>query len=288
MRIFLANESKQAIGGGWTFLRNFSKSAAKKGITVQEAADQTIENSRGEILFIAGATMVTRDRVKRAKECGMKIVLRVDNAPKNSRNRNTGTSRLKDFADMADLVVYQSAFAKRYLSPFLQKDGPIIINGADHEIFTPEGSRQPKEGQKQFLFSQFNRDETKRWHEAWYSFSREHTKRKGNCHLWIIGNFSPENVEYNFDFFMGEKFRYVGVLDNPMDFAEYLRSTDKILIPYYNDACSNTLIEARLCRVKQIAHGNTGGNQDIMDAKYEHLTADYMTQRYLEEFEKIL
>ena len=34
------------------------------------------------------------------------VVVRVDNIPRNSRNRNTGTSRLRDFTMLADKVVY--------------------------------------------------------------------------------------------------------------------------------------------------------------------------------------
>lgn len=284
MKIHIANESKQGLGGGWTFLRNFTKYAAHQGVQFVGF------NEKPDIFFIAGATMVKRETVEEAKRLGMKIVLRIDNAPRNSRNRNTGTSRLRDFARMADLVVFQSEWALDYLGPWLEVDGPVIINGADEEIFNTTGPRQPKEALSnapQYLFAQYNRDETKRWHEAWYHFSRIWRMAKDR-HLWIVGNFSPEQQEYNFDFFMGERYRYIGVLENPADFAEYLRGTDILLLPYYNDACSNTMIEARLCGVRDIRCNATGGNLEIMQAKLEHLTAAYMCERYIKEFEKIL
>lgn len=280
MRIHLANESKQTVGGGFTFLRTFEKYARKAGV------DFGGDPKEGNIFFIAGATMVQRQVVEEAKRRGLKIVLRVDNVPKNSRNRNTGTSRLKDFAEMADLVIYQSPWAQKYLSPFLKKTGVVILNGADEEIFNMGGPAQPKEAKNQYLFAQYNRDETKRWHEAWYWYQRAFL-HDPDSHLWIVGNFSPENIEYNFDFFMGEKYRYVGVLDNPEDFAEYLRGTDTLLLPYYNDACSNTLIEARLCGVKHIKHNNTGGNPAIMEADLKHLTATRMVADYLDAFRKL-
>lgn len=281
MRILIGNESKQSLGGGWTFLRNFEKYADRMNdVVFVDSMDDA------DIYFISGATMVKRESVLEAKAKGLKIVLRVDNIPKNSRNRNTGTSRLYDFAQLADLVIYQSDWAKRYITPFIKKSGPVIMNGADHEIFNTTGSKQIKEGHRQYLFAQYNRDETKCWHEAWYDYiqaSRDHA-----AHLWIVGNFSPEQVQYNFDFFMGEKFRYVGVLDNPADFAEYLRSTDELLIPYYNDACSNTLIEARLCGVRNIRCNITGGNNQIMDTPTDLLTAKFMTQEYLEAMRELL
>ncbi len=294
MRIFIANESKQGLGGGWTFLRNFTKYADRAGLYVGHISskENLVGVSAGDILFIAGATMVTRDLVVCAKHAGMKIVLRVDNAPRNSRNRNTGTSRLHDFADLADLVIYQSKWAKEYLGPWLssvdKSAGPVILNGADTDIFNTTGSAQPKEGKRQYLYAQYNRDETKQWHQAWYEYIIASRIWKDMAHLWIVGNFSPEQQEYNFDFFMGEKYTYVGVLQDPQDFAEYLRSTDVLLLPYYNDACSNTLIEARLCGVKKIVQNGTGGNDEIMEAKLEHLSAEYMVKRYMQEFEKLL
>lgn len=287
MRIIIANESKQSLGGGWTFLRNFEKYAKLQGAQISNLGDAGhFPDRRNDIFFIPGATMVSREVVERAKHAGMKIVLRIDNIPRNSRNRNTGTSRLKDFAELADLVIYQSDWSKIYIGEWLKKDGPVIINGADHEIFNTTGSQRPKEGSPQFLFAQYNRDETKRWHEAWFEFQMAH-RQWPDSHLWIVGNFSPEQIEYNFDFFNGEKFEYVGVLDNPSDFAEYLRSTDWMILPYYNDACSNTLIEARLCGVKKIHYGESGGNAQIMQTPLEELRADRMVEKYLLEFAKL-
>lgn len=287
MKIYIANESKQSIGGGWTFLRTFEKYGRKAGLEFVHKAEAPIGEC--DVYFISGATMVQREQVERAKAEGRKIVLRIDNIPRNSRNRNTGTSRLYDFAQLADLVVYQSQWAKDYIQPFVKKDGPVILNGADTDIFRPDGFAQPREGNAQFLFAQYNRDETKQWHQAWYEYvmkARENPK----AHLWIIGNFSPEQQEYNFDFFMGEKFRYVGILDDPADMAEYYRSADIFLLPYFNDACSQTLIEIRnCCKVNALVmQNNSGGNREIMEAPLQELSAAYMVDRYIEEIKNAL
>lgn len=290
MKIYIANESKQSLGGGFTFLRTFQKYASKSPdveFVNWELAKKFKEYNEQVIFFISGATMVKREHVIEARDLGMKIVLRVDNIPRNSRNRNTGTSRLFDFAQLADLVIYQSEWAKNYIKPFIKKDGPVILNGADEEYFNIEGLRQPHEGSPQYLYMQYNRDETKRWHEAWYEYQMRQ-RQFPDAHLWIIGNFSEENLQYNFDFYMGEKFKYIGVLDNPADLAEYYRGTDTLLLPYYNDACSNTLIEARLCGVKNIVCNETGGNKEILEADVSKLTATYMTYLYLMELNKIV
>lgn len=278
IKIYLANESNQGLGGGWTFLSNLkSKGGAYFDFVSYDEAD---------VFFISGATMVTREFVEQAKKDGKKIVLRIDNIPKNSRNRNTGTSRLYDFAQLADLIVYQSRWAKEYLSPFVKKDGPIIINGANEDIFNKDGGKLDREGDPIYLYTRFNRDETKQWHQAWYDYQMIQRQNK-NAMLWIVGQFSAENIEYNFDFFMGERFRYLGVIEEPEEMAMIYRSVDVLLAPYYYDACSNTIIEAKLCGCDLMVN-ETGGNTDILKAKPEDLTASKMCLNYYNEIKKLI
>lgn len=283
MNIHLPAQSKQSLGGGWTFRRTFEKYALRAGVGIT-AADQA------DVILISGATMVSHEDVAKWKSEGKKIVLRVDNIPRNSRNRNTGTSRLHAFAGMADLVVYQSQWAKQYIGPFLsdvdKSHGPVILNGADPEIFYPGGPKAAKKGSPQYMFCQFNRDETKQWHVAWYDYIMAQ-RQNPNAHLRLVGQFSPEHIEYNFDFFGGEKFEYVGVVETPEAMADLMRATDILLLPYFNDACSNTLIEARLCGVPQIVHNGTGGTAEIMAASLDRLRADWMVREYLEEMGRI-
>lgn len=292
MKIFLANQSKQSLGGGWTFLRNFKKYGERLSLKFVDNMEDC------DVFFISGATMVQRDQVIKAKEAGKKIVLRVDNIPRNSRNRGTGTTRLYDFAQLADLVIYQSHWAKDFISPFLKKDGPVILNGTDHEIFNPDGPAQPKEGEPQAIFVQYNRDESKQWYKAWYQYillQRLHPQ----AHLWIVGNFSSENIEYKFDFFQDERFRYIGVLENPADLAEYYRSS-VLMYSYFNDACSNTLIEWLLCQSedwqKELSKTLintitlTGGAEEIFEqfrADRKVLQADNMVRNYIREIKNV-
>ena len=281
MKIHLANQSSQKLGGGWTFLNTFEK-YVKRTDTVICGLDDC------DVVFISGATMVSRDDVQAWKRRGKKIVLRIDNIPRNSRNRNTGTSRLYDFASLADLVIYQSEWARNYIAPFVKKNGPVILNGADTEIFNLLGDARPRDGKPQYMFAQYSKDETKRWHEAWYEYILAQRIHQ-NAHLWLVGRFSKDHMVYNFDFFQGEKYDYLGVMETPEEMAELYRSTDVLLLPYYNDACSNTLIEYRQCNPDgKIHHNETGGTPEIMKAPLTTLTAEYMTNRYLEEITKIL
>jgi len=283
MKIYLANESKQTKGGGWTFISNLQKGLQGKVEFVDnlDACD---------VYFVSGATMVTREQVKEAKDKGKKIVLRIDGIPRNSRNRNTGTSRLFDFAQMADLVIYQSEWSKMYVGGWLKKEGPVILNGVNTSIFRPEGETIGKMGSPQYIYVRYNRDETKQFHRVWYEYQLIYRKNP-NANLWIIGKFSEEQKEYNFDFYNGEKYRYWGVIDTEM-MSILLRSADIFMYSYYMDACSNSLIEAIVSGIKIWYMEENGSAKEIKE-KYEEKGSGYfgterMCAEYFRELRRIL
>ncbi len=228
--------------------------------------------------------MIDKHEVRQAKADGKKIVLRIDNAVRNSRNRNTGMTRMYDFAQIADLVIYQSQWAKDYLMPFIKKDGVVILNSCDLGIYHPP-STEHIDYETNYLYSRFNRDETKNWEVARYWFSRNHTP---SAKLYIVGNFSEELRAGNFDFYNGEQFSYLGSLPE-QEMADLYRNCKKFIYTYYNDACSNTLIEA-LCSGMQIVgdkyYRNTGGAIEIREAwrqnKREYFGLDRMKSEYSE------
>ena len=261
MNIHIANYEPDRNGGGWTFARYF---ASHFGQSNYEDAD---------IYFITSASMVQRDEVKQAKADGKKIVLRCDNAIRNSRNRNTGMTRLYDFAQWADLIIYQSEWAKRFLMPFLNKDGAVILNGVDTKRYYPVDKTEGS-----YLYVRSSRDEGKQWIMAWYWF----VNNPG--FLSIVGKFSPENTEYNFDFFNGERFRFYGE-QSPNDVGQFMRWHKYFLYTYLNDACSNTLLEARAsgCEIVDV-YGmlKTGGAPEIMACK------DISIERCMREYEVAL
>lgn len=267
MKIHLAKYEANRPGGGWTFMRNFS---AGMGGHISDYGNS-------DIYFISGASMVERSEVQQAKQDGKKIVLRVDNALRNSRNRGTGMTRMKDFADLADLVVYQSEWSRDYLSSYLGKNGPVIINGVDTNLFYPAEKKE-----EIYLYSRFNRDETKNWEIARYWYSRQQLKQP-EAKLWIVGAFSPELIEYNFDFYNGENYVYQGVMTSAEPMANLLRNAKYFIYSYFADACSNSLIEAICCGCEIIDPHHfldTGGAPDILQT--EDLSIDRMCREYTE------
>lgn len=286
MKIAIVNQSKQEIGGGWSFINNIRKGFTKHG-------QETVDWPLADLVLIPSSSMISKELFREIKGAGKKIVLRVDNIPRNSRNRNTGTTRLLEFAQGANRVIYQSEWAKAYVGGFIGSDGPIIYNGLDLDIFKKEGSYLDfkHKGNPIYLYSRYNRDETKRWEEAWYDYQMIH-RGNPNAYLVIVGQFSSELVETNFDFFNGERFEFLGIIDNPERMAQCLRGCDYMLATYYNDCFSNTYLEALACGVELLNPNLTGGTKEMLEL-WERKGQDYfslerMIKEYLNCFEEVV
>lgn len=262
MKIFIAGYDPQRIGGGWGFARNFYKAFRDEVVFDLDQADT---------YFIPGASMTSREEVQQAKKLGKRIVLRVDNALLPANNRGGGMTHLKDFADWADDVIYQSQWAQEYLGKFLGKFGTVIINAVDRDVFNPNGR---KDSPGVFGYIRSSRHETKGWEPARYYYSRLFASSQAK-HLLVVGKFSPDMLEYNFNFYAGEPYTYLG--EQPQEkMPEVYRQIETLIVPYFNDACSNTLIEALCCGCKLYDNLflQTGGTPEILE-KFAKYGSDY-------------
>lgn len=259
MNIHVANYQPERTGGGWTASRYLHDGLHA---TSYEEAD---------IYLITGPTMANHSEVEQAKRDGKKIVLRVDNVVRDSRNRGTGMTRLKAFSELADLVIYQSNWAKELLLPFTKKDGAVILNGVDTKRFSDNRGADDS-----YLYVRSSRDEGKQWIMAWYWF----INNTGT--LEIVGKFSSDNLRWNFDFFNNERYRFMGEQTNMPD---VFRRNKYFLYTYLNDACSNTLLEALAsgCEIIDV-YGmlQTGGAPEIMACK------DISVERMIDEYKQCL
>lgn len=280
MKLYIAKQDDNRLGGGWSWIDNAKKALGEHLVSYEDS----------DIYLIPSPSMVSKEEVDKAKDDGKKIVLRCDNIVRNSRNRNTGMSRMKRFSEQADLVIYQSEFAKNLLMPYLKCDGKVILNSCDTSIFNPEGRQEST--QAKFIYSRVNRDETKNWEMARYTFQLENQKRKGDALFHIVGQFSPELIEYNFDFYMNEKFKYWGIVTDKSTLASLYRDSDYLIYTFWNDACSNTLIEALCCGCMPVDPYDmvtTGGSAEILHNFYEHGGAEYFgLDRMKREYEEAL
>lgn len=278
--IYITKMGDSRLGGGWSWINN-----AMKVLDITN-----YENSK--VYLIASPSMVVSKEVDKAIEDGKKIVLRVDNIVRNSRNRNTGMSRMKRFAEQADLVIYQSEFAKKLLMPYIKVDGPVILNSCDQTIFNPEGRQEATTAK--YMYSRVNRDETKNWEMARLYYQNVQEKNP-DSKLHIVGHYSPELIEYNFDFYQNENYMYWGIMKDAPSLAQIYKDTDYFLYTYFNDACSNSLIEALSSGCKIVnAYGmaETGGAPEII-AKFitegeEYFGLKRMGEEYTEAINELL
>jgi len=285
MKLYIPNYDPNGIGGGWSFLRNLIK-----GIKSEVQITHSLEDC--DIMFICGPTMVQRDEVKKAEQLGKKIILRCDNIPEDYRNRGTAISRLKDFSKMADVVVYQSEWARNYVSSLTGVDGAVILNGVDREIFNTNG----KTNNKNVLYVRSSTNENKRWQEAKYWFRGLWLKDK-DINFIVVGNFADYIKLYGDDFcdryrlgLFDEPYTYLGQIKTAGEMATVYKDCNEILVPYYNDACSNTVLEAKACgcKINTCQGGLSGGTSELLAMPDEFIGLDRMKKEYIGLFNLVL
>lgn len=278
MTIGIYNDSSQSLGGGFRFIENFMKGVQGTPIVDYDQAD---------VILIPSPSMVYRtDPVVALKEKGKKIVLRVDNIVRDSRNRGAGMSRMKSLSEIADEVVYQSEWSRNLLKHYLKREGVVIYNGVDTSIFSHKGAYYDSpQNHPVYLYSRFNRDEGKNWFKVYYRYI-EIQREQPEAKLMIVGQFSPEVVQYNFDFFDNENIEYKGVIDSPAEMAKLYRSADYLFAPYYNDCYSNTYQEALACGCELFEPDMSGGTPELI--KNGVINCERMVEKYKELFSLLL
>lgn len=255
MRILAPHDSTKFQGGGSRFLSNLGKALSPFGHRIVTEGDY-------DILIITGASLVEKETVKQAKKDGKPIILRVDNILEDRKNRNSGMSRMRDYAEMADVIIYQSEWAMKLISPMIGS-GVVMPNGVDTDIYYPSQEEKDHEGIRVF-FSKHSRSETKQFHEVQY-FWREYNLEKKDDTLVLLGKFADDylQIDHPFDFHNGEKTEFHGQVSDEKYLADVMRSCDVAFLPYMFDACSNTILEAQACGLP-VLYSKTGGTPEIV------------------------
>lgn len=285
IKLYISNISKITIGGGMSFLRNFRKGLQGKIEFVDRWEDS-------DLVFIFSITVIDKTEIHEAKKAGKKIVMRCDNIPRKSRNkRQHPAERLREFGEMADLVIYQSKWAKEYASYFAG-EGIIILNGVDTSIFNYTGRK--KNETYTYGYINFNDNPNKRFDEALYLYDMEWRIFADKPILKIAGNVPSiyrDNPEYNWDIPSEAKVEYVGILKTPEQVANYLKGIDVLLYPSFAEACPNTVLEAMACGCHIKGINKTGGTIEIIEDYKKRKgvkTIEEMCEEYLSEFNKLL
>lgn len=284
MHMHILNQSTQTLGGGFIFLENLKKGSKGKCKFVDRAEDS-------HACLAASCTMCTREMVNQAKSLRKKFIFRIDNMPKDSRNRGTAFSRMKDFAKMADVIVFQSEWAREYVGGWLERNhgvnlenSQIIYNGVETEYFNH--SDDPATRGETYLFTTYNTDENKRFPEAAYDFHLRTVKARKEGRkeptLRLVGNFGKEMPNYKFDFFDGEKVSYSPPISDRKKMADEYRSCRYLYFPAFADASPNTVGEGVACGCEVLLSHPIGGTQEVIrEYKKKVVSIQDMADKYL-------
>lgn len=282
MKVYAPNIKEGGIGGGWTFLRNFRKGMGPKV--------QFVNNwQECDVFFITSVTITNPNEVHEAHQAGKKIVLRVDNVPRKSRNRrSTPHERLKEFASLSDVVVYQSEWAKNYCYP-LCGDGVVIYNGVDTDLFCPPKDKE-KRNPNRYLFAYHGKNEQKGFWNAHYHFQMEF-RQNPQAEFWFIYDFGKETEELHnakFDFWQGERATHLEKVTSPEDMVEILQQCSYLIYPAICDAAPNIVLEARACGLEVVypASKDISGTQEMIDL--QDIGIERMCEEYYGVFDLLM
>lgn len=273
VRICVPQADRHAIGGGWSFIRNLKTGIQQGGLPAQVVTDL----DSADALLIAGATTCEKETFEQAKARALPIILRVDNVPRDSRNRGTAVSRLKKYGAGASVAVYQSRWAYQYARPCVGHvvRETIIYNGTDTSVFYPPAGARSSD----WLYVSNSTDENKRWPEAAYLF-HEAFRRCESCKLHLVGRVAPETAAYGYDFWDGEQVVAHGQIDDPNELANLMRHCGTLVFPAFADAAPNTVLEARACGMKLEGLNPVGGTVEMATGDFD-LSCVRMARDYL-------
>lgn len=276
MKIYLANNARQQVGGGWSWIRTFIKYA--------QPFARFVDNwKEADVVIVPGITLVDIGEIIEAKKAGKPVIFRVGNVPRKSRNRrNTPHERMKELAQYADVVVHQSEWSKRYCEP-LVGDGPVIYNGVDKKVFFPSELDKPKH--ERWLFAYHGKNDTKNFWTAYFMFQNRF-RENPEAEFWFVNDFGRELEELaagNYDFWNGEKFLHITDRpDTPEAMADLFRHCTHYIHPAVADACPNTVLEARACGLEVLGAAplELAGTQELLDPKLD-ISAERMVEEYI-------
>jgi len=287
LKVYIPNltENLTKLGGGFTFLRNFKKGLYNK----IEFVDSWQEC---DIIFVFGITTIDKAELHTAINFGKKLVLRVDNIPRKSRNkRQSPAERLTEFGNKAAAVVYQSKWCKEYAGYFITNKHEFIINnGVDTSIFNTKNRNSDG---KTYLYINYNDNPNKRFDEALYRFDmlwRLSKKIGGDAEpkLIIAGNapkIYTEHPEYDWDLPTPGKVEYVGITDTPEKTAELMRRCDCLIYPSFCEAYPNTALEALACGMDVGWINEDGGTKELIENNKDKIkTIQEMCEEYYNLF----
>jgi glycosyltransferase involved in cell wall biosynthesis len=183
-------------------------------------------------------------------------------------------------AEMADVVVYQSEWAKEYCMP-LTGDGAIIYNGVNTQLFKPTPAMKPDHDR--YLFAYHGKSELKGFWTA-HAYFQKVFRDNPQAEFWFINDFGRDLDELQkskFDFWNGEKYRHLPFAPTPEQMAMVMQQCTHLLFPSIADASPNTVLEARATglKVHLTADKLDSGTEELLDPQLD-ITLERMGDEY--------
>lgn len=233
-------------GGIRSWLKTFNEYCILKGHEVSFSHDSDVD------AFITFANCSSKEQLHQLKKKGAKIIYRMDGIffKYLEKEVTLANNHIIDGIKCADKVIYQSYFAKHATSLLFDgKDvpGDIIYNGANPELFKPNGEILPKPKNKRIVLSIAYWGTPLMAEHSINSIiatARELLSDK-NIEFWILGEAYPQTEELIKKANLKNITRYD--LKTPIkhdEMPKFIRTSDIILHTRPNDACSNLIIEA--------------------------------------------
>ena len=258
VKVFLQYEMSDC--GKSAFLKRLIPAMKKHGIEISN-----------HISGASAAFMVTRDRERICKiPNGMPSLIRMDgiNLLDTKKNRWRIKAKIKPGMKRADVIVYQSAFAKKMLSKItgIKKDSVVIFNGACASEF----DINPVKSQYKH-----NIIMSAKWYDRNYRGNKRLVEmlniagmvRRINKDIgfWVAGEMGDVKCDMDGITPLGRLPR--------SELNAYLKKADAMLNIGYYDWCPNAVVEA-LCAGVPVICSNQGGVPELVQSNGVILNLD--------------
>jgi glycosyltransferase involved in cell wall biosynthesis len=188
----------------------------------------------------------------RKRNPGLKIVHRVDNAGREYGRSGNCDERLANINKLVDVTIFQSRYS-RYVTmekyKLVKKDGPIIYNPIDTDLFNPDGPKASLPPGVKICNASWSTNPMKGTGQI-----PSLAEKNPDFHFILCGRYDsmPELPNIHF----------LGQLCKE-ELAKVMRSSDVFFFPSRNEACPNVVIEA-LASGLPIVYHDSGATKELV------------------------
>lgn len=236
-------------GGTKTWMMAFRDYCVSRGHELIVKPEEDVD------VFVTLANYASYELLKELKEKKTKIIYRMDGIffdyfIEKQILRKKFNDLVTSALYSADQVIYQSHFSKTVASQIVDVDkipGTVIYNGADTDLFKPEGPMldRPKDRKVVLSIAYWGPRMLADYSITQFINIARCCLDRQDIEFWILGEAYPENEEKIKQANL-PNIRWMN-LHTPIPrsrMPEYIRTADLIMHLRPNDACSNLIIEA--------------------------------------------